>query len=164
MKKTTYTLGALLVLCLVGLGLLLAGRLADQRELKTLNQRVEEVTAEVVLLRQEKVAWEEEKTRVAQSLGSVRGVLVKTLVDLEEVSAQIGLPLSTPVPAAQSPKPTQEATATPAPKATATPKATAAPSPTPAATKAPETDAPTTATSPTPVVSATPAAATAAPK
>ena len=144
MKKTTYTLAALLVICLVGLGLLLASRLGDHRQMQTLNQRVDELTVALDSLQKEKAVWEQEKTRVAQSLGSVRGVLVKTLVDLEEVSAQIGLPLPTVAP----PAPTAKPTASPAPEAT----------------KAPATEVPDKGATAAPKVSPTPGVPTVTPK
>ncbi len=161
MKKTTYTLAALLVICLVGLGLLLASRLGDHRQMQTLNQRVDELTVALDGLQKEKAVWEQEKTRVAQSLGSVRGVLVKTLVDLEEVSAQIGLPLPTVAPPAPSEKP-QEATAAPTDKPTPTAKPTA--SPAPEATKAPATEVPDKGATAAPKVSPTPGVPTVTPK
>ena len=85
----------------------------------------------------------------------------QTLVDLEEVSAQIGLPLPTVAPPAPSEKP-QEATAAPTDKPTPTAKPTA--SPAPEATKAPATEVPDKGATAAPKVSPTPGVPTVTPK
>ena len=93
MKKTIYTLGSLLLVCIVGLVLLFAGRMGDQRELKTLQTRQSELILNLEAIEKEKSIWEGEKTRVAQGLVSVRQILNNTLIDLEEVTDFIGLDL-----------------------------------------------------------------------
>ena len=93
MKKTIYTLGSLLLVCLVGLVFLFAGRLGDQSELKTLQTRNDELVLELVAIEKEKTVWEGEKARVAQGLVSVRQILNNTLIDLEEVTDYIGVDL-----------------------------------------------------------------------
>lgn len=118
MKKIVYPLVAALILCLVGIGVLVVQRAGDQRQLK-------DAQAQIETLLEEKQAWETEKQRVGESLGSVRTVLVKTLVDLEEVSSAIGLPV------AAKPSPTPAGTA--ALTAKPTPAATSTTAPTPAA-------------------------------
>lgn len=116
MKKIVYPLVAALILCLVGIGILVAQRAGDQRQLK-------DAQAQIETLLEEKQAWESEKQRVGESLGSVRTVLVKTLVDLEEVSSAIGLPV------ASKPSPTPAATAASTAKPTSAPTSTTVPTP-----------------------------------
>ena len=175
MKKVTYSLVALLLICIVAIGVLWAGRVSDRRQIAEMETQLQEgaveldnATVQLTALKKEKTVWDQEKARVGQSLGSVRGVLIKTLGDLEEVSAAIGMPIATETPAA-SPTPAQpteppaasptavtEATKTPAATATpklsptATSKATATPTASPAAAQT----AATTATS-TPKAEAT---------
>lgn len=93
MKKTIYTLGSLLLVCLVGLVFLFAGRLGDQSELKTLQTQNDELVLELEAIEKEKSVWEGEKARVSQGLVSVRQILSNTLIDLEEVTDFIGMDL-----------------------------------------------------------------------
>jgi hypothetical protein len=157
MKKTTYTLLALLLICIVAIGVLWAGRVSDRKqiaEMEVLLQdnaaELDNTTVKLNALQKEKNIWDQEKARVGQSLGSVRGVLIKTLGDLEEVSASIGVPLAVATPAASVvPEQTTKA-----------PAVTAEPTVTVQATKAPVTSTGTPASSPTAAVSPTTSKAT----
>ena len=98
MKKSTYTLIAFLVICLAAIGYLVFEKAGDQRQLKLLDAQIEDMSKSLDALRIEKLAWEGEKARVAQSLGSVQGVLRSTLDELDVVVESIGNSLSTNAP------------------------------------------------------------------
>ena len=98
MKKSSYTLIAFLVICLAAIGYLVFEKAGDQRQLKLLNAQIEDLNKNLDALRIEKLAWENEKSRVAQSLGSVQGVLRSTLDELDVVVESIGKSLSTKSP------------------------------------------------------------------
>ena len=180
MKKTTYTLLALLLVCIVAIGVLWAGRVSDHKQIADLELQLQEgaaeldnATVQLTALQKEKSTWDAEKARVGQSLGSVRGVLIKTLGDLEEVSAAIGMPIATATPVA-SPTPDQPsvapaaspaatdlatkapATSTATPKASPTVAVTAAPKATATTTASPKAE-PTATSTPKPEATATPA-------
>ncbi len=157
MKKIVYPLVAALILCLVGIGMLLSARVGDRNELNRLQ-------AQVALLEEQKEQWDAQKTQVSKSLSSVRGVLVKTLVDLEDVSASLGMAMEAmgeSVPAEPSPAPkaatapSEKELGTDAPATTAMKVPTATPSPSPSEGTASPTPTPGVKTSSSPVPTAT---------
>lgn len=134
MKKIIYPLVAVLILCLVGIGMLLSARVGDRNEIARLEQ-------EVAALVEERATWDAQKAQVSKSLSGVRGVLVKTLVDLEEVSSSLGTAMDTisEGPASGTVVPEASPLATAAPTAAPTkaaPEVTPSPSPTPQSTPA----------------------------
>lgn len=155
MKKAVYPLVAALILCLVGIGMLLSARVGDRQEINRLQ-------SEVAGLLEEQAEWDAQKAQVSKSLSGVRSVLVKTLVDLEDVATSLGAamdsmdilpqePEASKEPAATKPADSPEPTA-PEMTATAAPAA-ASPTPTPESTQEPSTpsDKPGSAASAAPV-------------
>ena len=165
MKKSSYTLIAFLVICLAVIGYLVFEKAGDQRQLKLLDAQIEDLNKNLDALRIEKLAWENEKSRVAQSLGSVQGVLRSTLDELDVVVESIGKSLSTKSPGILETEEPDPDVKTAAPITSPRPSV----SPSPAATETPPdrvplkmTSAPETA-SPSPTARPTPAALTQTP-
>ena len=165
MKKSSYTLIAFLVICLAAIGYLVFEKAGDQRQLKLLDAQIEDLNKSLDALRVEKLAWEGEKSRVAQSLGSVQGVLRSTLDELDVVVESIGKSLSTKSPGILETEEPDPDVRTAAPITSPRPSV----SPSPAATETPPdrvplkmTSAPETA-SPSPTAKPTPAALTQTP-
>ncbi len=116
MKKSSYTLIALLIICLGAITYLTIEKVGDQRQLKLLNEQAENLAKNLDDLRIEKLAWEGEKARVAQSIGSVQGVLRSTLDDLDIVVESIGKSLNTKAPVEVDTSTEAEKTPVPSPK------------------------------------------------
>ncbi len=93
MKKSSYTLIALLIVCLAVIGYLVYEKVGDQRQLKLLGEQVESLNRGLDALRLEKLAWEKDKARVAENLTQVKQVLSRTLDELGGVVDSIGLSL-----------------------------------------------------------------------
>ncbi len=123
MKKVNISLVVALVICLLVIGYMYTLRVGDQLKIDNTEKDVVRLTTELDLLKEEKTKWENDKTVVSKSIGSVRTVLAKTLLDLEEVSTDIGLtPIYTPVPEPTA-EPTPEATPESSPEPEVTPVA-----------------------------------------
>lgn len=143
MKKTSYTLIAFLVICLAAIGYLVFEKIGDQRQLKLLDAQIEDLSKGLDALRIEKLAWEGEKARVAQSLGSVQGVLRSTLDELDVVVEAISKSLSTNAPGILETKAPNLEIVTLAPVSSPAPAVT----PPPVAKETPASKAPVIATS-----------------
>ncbi len=144
MKKFVYPLVAALILCLVGIGMLLSARVGDRNEMQRLQ-------AEIAALNEEKADWDAQKTQVSKSLSGVRSVLVKTLVDLEDVSATLGTAMDTIVEMPGLP----EASSTLKPEVTDAPEATDKPEAKGTAAVTADADKATVSETPKPAASTT---------
>lgn len=161
MKKSSYTLIAILVICLAAIGYLVFEKAGDQRQLKLLDARIEDLNKSLDALRVEKLAWENEKSRVSQSLGSVQDVLRSTLDELDVVVESIGKSLTTKSPGIfETEKPDPDVTTAapiPSPRPSMSPSPAARETPSDVvprkATSAPETASPSPSARPSPVAS-----------
>ncbi|NMD38864.1 MAG: hypothetical protein GYA87_09335 [Christensenellaceae bacterium] len=90
-KKVNLSLVVALVICLLVIAYMYTLRVGDQLKIDTAEKDIVKLTAELDLIKEEKTKWENDKTIVSKSIGSVRTVLAQTLIDLEEVSMNIGL-------------------------------------------------------------------------
>ena len=99
MKKVNVSLIIALVICLIAIGYMYTLKVGDQLKIENAEKDIIRLSTELDLLKEEKTKWENDKTQVSKSIGSVRTVLAQTLIDLEVVSSEIGLvPLDTPAP------------------------------------------------------------------
>ncbi len=130
-KRTLYALVILMILCLAAAAIAVMYQQNAVRQLQDARDQNALLEREMELLRREKIAWDEDKARVSDSLVGVRAVLGGMLSGLEEAS--------TALDAAASLLPTPKATPSASPKATATlmvsPSPTVIPSPSPGPTK-----------------------------
>ena len=130
-KRTLYALVILMILCLAAAAIAVMYQQNAVRQLQDARDQNALLEREMELLRREKIAWDEDKARVSDSLAGVRAVLGGMLSGLEEAS--------TALDAAASLLPTPKATPSASPKATATlmvsPSPTVMPSPSPGPTK-----------------------------
>ena len=130
-KRTLYALVILMILCLAAAAIAVLYQQNAVRQLQDARDQNALLEREMELLRREKIAWDEDKARVSDSLVGVRAVLGGMLSGLEEAS--------TALDAAASLLPTPKATPSASPKATATlmvsPSPTVIPSPSPGPTK-----------------------------
>lgn len=119
MKKASYTLIALLVICVAAIGYLAYERVGDRRQMKLLGEQVDSLHQDLDALRLEKLSWESEKAHVAKNLAEVRQVLTNTLSELGEVVDSIDLGPDTAAaaaPGSEAEENTQEADETAAPE------------------------------------------------
>lgn len=130
-KRTLYALVILMILCLAAAAIAVMYQQNAVRQLQDARDQNALLEREMELLRREKIAWDEDKARVSDSLVGVRAVLGGMLSGLDEAS--------TALDAAASLLPTPKATPSASPKATATlmvsPSPTVMPSPSPGPTK-----------------------------
>jgi hypothetical protein len=152
MKKSTYPLLAILILCLVGIAVLFSMNQNKQRQIDDLTEQLASLTLEKDGWENEKLQWAQDKANMSESLGLVHAALSRTLLDIQGISTSLDNALAAVgdaytqagMPAGTTPLPRVNTTPSPAEEEA---EETAKPATTPTQAPSPATESDSTPTS-----------------